>query len=159
MTVLRRFLVVVALMFWQGGFTFYAAVVVPVGQDVLGRSEQARVTQRVTHFLNLSGACALAVLAWEEAVSADPAKLRRRLRWSCWIIAASMLVGLAWLHVRLDAYLADTEGPKRAFRALHRGYLWMSTVQWAAMVTYTVAMLSGWRGSDSHFQTGATASG
>ncbi len=32
---LRRSLVVIALMFWQGGFTFYAAVVVPIGQDVL----------------------------------------------------------------------------------------------------------------------------
>jgi len=29
----RRFLTIAALMFWQGGFTFYAAVVVPIGTD------------------------------------------------------------------------------------------------------------------------------
>ena len=34
MRILRRYLVVIALMFWQGGFTFYAAVVVPVGTAV-----------------------------------------------------------------------------------------------------------------------------
>ena len=35
---LRRFLVLAALFFWQGGFTFYASVVVPVGQQVFGHS-------------------------------------------------------------------------------------------------------------------------
>ena len=30
MTILRRFLVLAALMFWQGGFMFYGAVVVPI---------------------------------------------------------------------------------------------------------------------------------
>jgi hypothetical protein len=32
----RRFLVLAAVMFWQGGFTFYEAVVVPVGSEILG---------------------------------------------------------------------------------------------------------------------------
>ena len=46
---LRRFIVLVALCFWQGGFTFYAGVVVPVGTDVLGSSlKQGFVTRRVT---------------------------------------------------------------------------------------------------------------
>ena len=43
MTLVRRFLVVAALMFWQGGFTFYSAVVVPLGQKlfvrIAGRNE------------------------------------------------------------------------------------------------------------------------
>ena len=46
MTILRRFLVLIALFFWQGGFTFYAAVVVPVGQQVLhSHLRQGFVTQ------------------------------------------------------------------------------------------------------------------
>ena len=51
---LRRFLVLAALMFWQGGFTFYAAVVIKVGQDVLGsHRRQGFVTRRVAQYLNL----------------------------------------------------------------------------------------------------------
>ena len=54
MTILRRFLVLIALFFWQGGFTFYAAVVVPVGQQVLhSHLRQGFVTQQVTNYLNL----------------------------------------------------------------------------------------------------------
>ena len=63
MTLLRRFLVVIAFLFWQGGFLFYASVVVPVAQKELATSQepdshrrQGFVTRRVTNFLNLSGA-------------------------------------------------------------------------------------------------------
>ena len=35
MITLRRYLCVCALMFWQGGFTFYAAVVIPIAGAVL----------------------------------------------------------------------------------------------------------------------------
>ena len=41
MTVLRRFLVLTTLMFWQGGFTFYSAVV------ALGFYTSARVAEQV----------------------------------------------------------------------------------------------------------------
>jgi len=62
MTVLRRLVLVLALMFWQGGFTFYASVVVPVGSDFLGSHvDQGWITRSVTNYLNLSGAVALAL--------------------------------------------------------------------------------------------------
>ena len=65
-TVLRRLLLLLALMFWQGGFMFYGAVVVPVGSDVLGsHREQGFVTQSVTNYLNGAGAIALAVWCWD----------------------------------------------------------------------------------------------
>jgi hypothetical protein len=35
-TMVRRFLLLTALVFWQGGFTFYGAVVVPIGSEILG---------------------------------------------------------------------------------------------------------------------------
>ena len=39
MTILRRILVIVALMGWQGGFMFYGAVVVPVLRSTIPHSE------------------------------------------------------------------------------------------------------------------------
>jgi hypothetical protein len=43
MTTLRRFLALAALLDWQGGFLFYAAVVIPIGLDVL-KDEKYRQT-------------------------------------------------------------------------------------------------------------------
>ena len=48
MVVVRRFVVVQALLLWQGGFLFYAAIVVPVGTDELGSAfAQGKITARV----------------------------------------------------------------------------------------------------------------
>src|ERR1700746_354095 len=69
MTVVRRWLLLWALMFWQGGFTFYGGVVVPVGSAVLGSErEQGFITRKVTNYLNLAGAVALAIWGWDLSV-------------------------------------------------------------------------------------------
>lgn len=145
-TFVRRCLVVAALMFWQGGFTFYASIVVPVGQSVLGSDIQGQLTQRVTNFLNLAGLCALAVLAWEASTSDDPARWRRGLRWASWIGAAIALGLLAWLHLELDARLGPSAEvhQRRIFRVWHRAYLWVSTVQWAFLLAFTGLTLWAW---------------
>src|SRR6059058_825237 len=91
MLLLRRFLVIVALMFWQGGFLFYASVVVPVGTEVFGRHypaphgenvsakrQQGRITRTVAFWINLSGAAALLPLAWDLFAGGET---RRRRRW------------------------------------------------------------------------------
>ena len=58
--VIRRMLLLVSLMFWQGGFMFYGGVVVPVGARILGSErEQGFITQSVTNYLNLAGAVCL----------------------------------------------------------------------------------------------------
>src|SRR5262249_56597146 len=96
MTILRRFLVLIALFFWQGGFTFYAAVVVPIGQQVLNSHlRQGFITQQVTNYLNLSGAIALVPLAWEVVVSGDPSRRRRWFRGLLWTLMALALAALA----------------------------------------------------------------
>ena len=56
---------VFALMFWQGGFTFYSSIVVPIGRHVLAEEVdlQSVITQRVTSWLNVAGVVALFLLA------------------------------------------------------------------------------------------------
>lgn len=152
MTLLRRSLVVMALMFWQGGFTFYASVVVPIGQKVLeSHLEQGFITRQVTNYLNLSGAVALLPLAWDMAVSRDHSAGRRRLRWLSWAIMVLTLGVLVWLHGHLDDLL-DPKAVRildgRIFRTGHRWYLWISTIQWAFGIVYTVLALLAWRDED-----------
>jgi hypothetical protein len=138
-------------MFWQGGFTFYAAVVVPVGQQELGSLQQGFITRQVTNYLNLSGAVALMLLGWDLAASRDQSARRRWTRWAAWVGMISMLLALAWLHQHLDQLLnlelRELANP-RAFRTGHRWYLWLSTVQWAIGLSFAVLTLFAWRAED-----------
>jgi hypothetical protein len=151
LVLLRRFLVLIALMFWQGGFTFYAAVVVPIGTDHLGLAGQGFITREVTNYLNLSGAFALLFLG------VDVACCRRRPRgvWLSrgvsWFVMVAILAVLAWLHTYLDQFLdPDTQEVVRrsAFRLGHRWYLWLSTVQWGFGLLYAALTLFAWRQED-----------
>lgn len=152
MTIARRFLVLMALLFWQGGFTFYGAVVVKVGTSVLGSHfDQGMITRSVTNYLNLAGVAALAICACDIAAANDPDVRRRRLRWGLWLLLAATLGILAWLHLRLDE-LIDVTTPRildhSLFRERHRWYLIVSTAQWAASLIWTLATLLAWRSED-----------
>jgi hypothetical protein len=149
--IFARFLVVAALMFWQGGFTFYAAVVVPVGQSLLGHSGQGLITQQVTVWLNISGAICLVLLLLDLVQGRDPSPWKRRLSWALWLGMAALLIGLFTLHPFMDRLL-DTEvqspGVRQTFRTLHRWYLWLSTIQWALAIGYILLMLQAWKSQD-----------
>jgi hypothetical protein len=156
MTLLRRLLVIIALMFWQGGFTFYAAVVVPIGQNVLqSHIRQGLITREVAYYINLSGVIALLVLAWDAAVSHDPGVLRRRWRWFSWCAMVVALGLLFWLYPRLDE-LFDTLNvdilDRKTFRREHRWYLWISTLQWGFAILYAALTLWSWREEDRRLQ-------
>jgi hypothetical protein len=151
LVVVRRFVIVVALFFWQGGFTFYAAVVVPIGQEVFTHRRQGFVTQRVTNYLNLSGAIALVPLAWELLAAADPVRRRRQLRALLWLFLLATLIYLVWLHPQLDELLdPESRGisDRGLFRLRHRLYLWISTMQWGAAGIYLLLTLLAWRAED-----------
>jgi hypothetical protein len=149
MTSLRRFLVFQAFLLWQGGFVFYAAVVVPIGGDQLGPLDQGLVTQRVTNWLNLFGAAWAVVFAWDVLAAADPARGRRRARWLGWFACVTLLGLLAGLHIELDRLLGpDATFDRRTFRHLHVAYLWGSTAHWALGLALAWLTLRAWRGED-----------
>lgn len=159
MILLRRYLVLIALFFWQGGFTFYASVVVPIGQQVFGHLRQGFVTRQVTWYLNLAGAIALVVLLWDALSARDPLRWRRRTRLLLWAGMLVLLIFLHWLHGRLDELLVpkgriilDTE----TFRPRHRLYLWISTFQWTAGLVFLFLTLAAWRREDRGDVNGRT---
>src|SRR5947209_1588383 len=103
----QRFIVVLALGFWLGGFTFYAGVVIHVGHRVFhGQREVGFLTQQVTNWLNLSGGIALAILLWNALTSGR--RLQRWLRtaiWLTWLAMVALQIFLFQLHPQLDAML------------------------------------------------------
>jgi hypothetical protein len=151
MLLLRRLLVLIALFFWQGGFTFYAGIVVPVGQQELGHLRQGFVTRQVTEYLNLAGSVALVVLLWDQLAACDPAPWRRCSRWLLWMGMFLTLFWLFWLHGQMDDLLVVRGRIIREpdlFRVRHRLYLWISTVQWACALLHLVLTLVSWRKED-----------
>jgi hypothetical protein len=148
---LRRYLALIAFAFWQGGFTFYAAVVVPIGQAVFGPMEQPAVTREVTVWLNISGVVALMLIALEIVYTADASYRRRLSRWLMWLGMALTLAALLLLHPYLDRML-DTETShilnRPKFRHVHRVYLWTSTVQWVFGLLYLGLTLWAWHAEE-----------
>jgi hypothetical protein len=145
-------LLLVTLMFWQGGFMFYGAIVVPVGSEVLGSHlTQGFITRAVTNYLNLAGAVALAVWCWDVAAERTSTRRRRRLRWLVWSLLVVLLGVLAWLHLRLDEFL-DTDSfrvlDQSGYHRLHERYLLISTVQWAGAIFLAALTILAWREAD-----------
>jgi hypothetical protein len=152
MKLARRLSLLFAIMFWQGGFTFYGAVVVPVGSEVLGSHQaQGFVTRSVTNYLNLAGAVAVVVWMWDMLSARNTTVVRQRLGWALWLVLLFTLGLLAWLHGVMDQYL-DVESQKildrERLRYLHAWYLNISTVQWAASLLLLALTLLNWQAED-----------
>lgn len=141
---LLRTLLVWGLALWLGGFTFYSAAVIPILHDELGSpTDTGFVTQRVTDVLNVIGivvvllgcAGAVAERRWSRGRRAGtlPAILL--------LVASSIcLAGLLVLHRVMDRALEAGSSPH--FYTLHRAYLWLSVVQWAA----NLGLMACWSG-------------
>lgn len=150
MHTLRRFLVFQAFMLWQGGFVFYAGVVVPIGTEILGSPIlQGQITQQVTHWLNGFGTVWAIVFAWDVLATRDPKQSRRRSRWAGWAGCVALLVGLLILHCEMDAILEHyNETVYETFRRLHIFYLCSSTLQWFLALMLAGQTLAAWRAED-----------
>ena len=151
MTLLRRFVVLLAFAFWQGGFTFYAAVAAPVTSEVLGSSpERGVLSQKITRYLNLAGAVALVLLAWDTAATRDRAAWRRGLRWLVLLAMALSLAAQLWLQFHFDS--CDISDPYGVLRLGDFGedhwYLWISVFQWECAMLYLLLTIQAWRGDE-----------
>jgi hypothetical protein len=138
----RRCLVLAALLFWQGGFTFYAAVVVPLGRRLIG-SHFSDVTQQVSNYLNLSGAVFLLLMAWDAWATRSG-----KWVWLAWFVLVATLGVLVWMHPHMDALMDANE--YAALKPWHRVYLWTSTGQWFVVVGYVPLLIRGWQREDRH---------
>src|SRR5262245_552626 len=128
---LYHFISLAALAFWMGGFTFYALIVIPTGNRVLGSIEQGLVTQQVTQWMNLLGVASLAILL--------PGARRSRWLAASWLIMAAALAALYWLHPRLDALIDGSQrvvSDEARFYRWHQAYLVAVTVQWVAAMAH-----------------------
>ena len=133
----RRFITIGSLAFWQGGFTFYGAVVIHVAHRVLGSHLPVGfITQRVSNWLNVIGAATLLVLLLNLFIARREGG--KRLWWSLaatWAVMVITLIVLIAMHPMLDRLL-DAQAREivdgEQFRPLHRMYLNVATVQWAA---------------------------
>jgi hypothetical protein len=152
LTAARRFLVFQAFLLWQGGFLFYASVVVPIGTAFLGSpKDQGLITQKVTDYLNLFGGVWAALFLWDVYATRDPNGRRKLARWLGWAVCVGLLGVLVWLHGDMDALIDREAGrltDRKAFRAIHIAYLWVTTGHWLVALALAWLTLGAWRGED-----------
>ena len=132
----RLFVLVVAVAFSFGGFSFYAGVVVPIGGDVFDVTAQGFVTRKVTHVINVASGLTLVTFVWDGiAVRGQRRRRENSLVAGLIVLLGACLTILVVLHPRLDILLNDQDfsvsEPERFYR-LHQVYLWISTIQWSA---------------------------
>lgn len=160
MLIVRRTLLLWFLMFWQGGFLFYGAIVVTIGSEVLGSDfRQGMITRRVAEAMNWTGILVLLAWIWDLCMERQA---WLRLRWATWAFLMMTVLLLMWLYPQMDA-LIDLE--KRTlldrdhFRDLHRWYLRVSTAQWLGAIVFTVLTLRNWSAQNTACLALAQASG
>jgi len=145
----RRFLVIAAIAFWLGGFTFYSGVAIPMGVEVLGGHRTVGfITERVTQWLNLAGVIALAILLWDMLAGRRlQGKALRRVLLITWALMLAVQVELIVMHPILDRMLAPASREildEDRFDSLHRVYLWSASGQWFAGVVHVAAIAVAW---------------
>ncbi len=127
-----RSLARIAFAIWFGGFTFYAAVVVPDLHETFGGMETGEISRRVSVVLNAVGLAAVA-LGW--AVVALDRDIRSgwrgKVRIGLLAVTSLLLFALIVLHRDMGSRLDSGDG-LRAFHRIHEFYLILSTAQWFA---------------------------
>jgi hypothetical protein len=151
MTLMRRYLVILALMFWVGGFMFYGAVTVPVVRGVLNPDPaQSKITRQVTAWMNLSGTLALLVFFVDLYGSPVRPRSRRALAWASMTVAH---MALFWMHRKMSHQMDDPHFYRLRenmahFQSWHRVYMWISTFQWASAMAFAALSIMTWRQED-----------
>lgn len=147
-----RFLTVIALAIWFGGFTFYSTAVIATSQKVLHSQLRAGlITQQVTNWLNWISLPTLAICCWNWLAY----RVQARRGWTFIMGVALAAMALAQIalfpaHWTLDAQIIGREvGDEGQFFRLHRVYLVISTLQWCAALVYIWSALALWERSQA----------
>ncbi|MDB5353305.1 MAG: hypothetical protein JWN86_4552 [Planctomycetota bacterium] len=138
-----RFLAIVAMSVWLGGFMFYGGVVVAILERALGRLDAGTITRDVTDVLNGIGVVTVAV--WWVMLGIerrDSTRACRLARTGALTFSSLSLLALLILHVLMDHHL-DRHGLD-GFRPWHRGYLMTSTAGWVANLACVGLSLRIW---------------
>ena len=152
--ILRRYLLILALALWLGGFTFYSSFVIPAAHDVIGDEFQnGLVTRSVTIWLNRIGVVAIGLMLWDTLASCRKGYRRySALALVACLVATASHVGLFIVHPRLDSLInVDSEqiADPASFRLLHQTYERISSTQWVACLVFVCVSLLNWRWIDS----------
>lgn len=154
-----RFVCLVTLSIWVGGFTFYSAVVIPILHEFLGPVDTGYVTRQVTDSINAAGFVTAAcwwLLVWVDRKPSDQERVpirARRIRLGFLSTTSAILLFLVGLHQIMDGRLDS--GDLREFYPLHRVYLIASTIQWFANLGLMSTLIaigpdpSQWRASSA----------
>ena len=134
---ISSFLFDILFALWWGGFTFYAAVVVPKGMTVLGdHVKMGLITQSVTNHLNGIGAFALITSIFLLMLNQSKEKsYLQAIRWE-WLLLVLFQGILFYLHCKLSEMISINFSEvllKEGFYSLHRIYLLISTAIWVLM--------------------------
>lgn len=146
MQLLRRFVLLVSLIFWQGGFMFYGGVVVPVGSHVLGSdTQQGFITQAVTNYLNLAGIVCL--LVWCLDYCCDRQRGVSKLEWFSLLLMFALQIVLVVVHLKMDQLLdgkTTSVIDPRQFGTFHKIYIGSSSLQWMIGLFMLLLALRRW---------------
>ncbi|WP_150107649.1 hypothetical protein [Pedosphaera parvula] len=142
----RRYLAILAMALWMGGFTFYSLIVIPTASKVLGgEREVGFVTQQVTNWLNLIGIGALLILLWNTLAERKKAGFLVSYGLpATWLVMVLSLIGLFFAHAWIDQLL-DTANHKvlsySHFFDRHRLYMIIATIQWCSALAHLLLIL------------------
>jgi hypothetical protein len=132
------YLLVVAFAFWMGGFSFYFGVVVRIGDQLIGGTEQGFITRQISWWLNIAGLVTIVLMSIH---------LRFQRSWVL-ILSFAAITGthalLIFRHYQLESLL-DPEAmsilDRQRFEALHENYEFLSGCQWLAAMIYLAGLL------------------
>jgi len=144
-----RFLAVLSIALWLGGFTFHTSVTLRVGGEILGGLEQGYVTQAALGRLHWFGAAMILMSTIDAAIHwGRLGKAARGIQAATVTVMTIALAMLFKIHAEMSALMdADslTRPDKGAFSPLHQQYQKFASALWLCSLVELGAMLHAHR--------------
>ncbi|WP_026994695.1 hypothetical protein [Flectobacillus major] len=128
-------LTLITLAFWWGAFTFLAAVVIPIGANILGSQlEMGFITQQVTNELNFLGMLVFMIYAYYTKHITDSSQYLFYNFTAALLIGGQLFLFLMHYHLTdlMDFVHRKIPHPL-TFHSLHRAYMITNVIIWAVV--------------------------